>query len=488
MLHIALLFFIGILLGLANLKSTFLILTPLVTPSFLLLTFSSHQKISFSKRFIMGWVFGLGYFLVSLYWIPNALLVEANQFSWLVPFAFLGIPAICALLMGASWIIIPWMHTQGVLRVGLFCLSWLLMECMLYLPFGGFPWSLIGYVWHRSLPMAQIAHPFTIHGLSLLTLIWGSFYYLLIEKRTKLARFSLISTLILSFLGCYLWGMKRLSEPNKIKDLPSLRMIQPNIPQKNKWHPAFQKRNLRKILKLSYASGSDSQTLIIWPEAALTYNMTPSLLRYITKYLNAEQFLITGVLETAPSFKDSFNVYNSLIVLNNRGHIIEKYRKHHRVPFGEYIPASSLLNKIFPHSLRTIAGGRTQTLRGKKPQTIQVSSDIQFSPQICFETLFGSLVSSKPEKPLWILNLTNDAWFGRSTGPYQHLQISRFRAIQANLPVVRAASTGISAVIDNHGRIIKSLPYGQAGVIDVHKKDQIRRSGQEIWSSLTGRL
>ncbi|MAP24716.1 MAG: apolipoprotein N-acyltransferase [Rickettsiales bacterium] len=488
MFHAFLLFIIGVLLGLANLKPTFFILTPLITPSLALLTFPDSSSSKLFKRLKLGWSFAFGYFLISLYWIPRCLLVNADQFLWLIPLTFFGIPAICALFMGASWALIPWMRFSGVLRVFLFALSWALMEAFLYLPVGGFPWSLLGYVWHRSLPIAQIAYPLTIHGLSFLTILWGSSYYIWCSKRSKTGAISshlspilIILVLFLSFLGAYFWGLSRLAKPTKMHDVPSLRIVQPNIPQKIKWHPDYQQINLKKILRLTYAPGYNSVDLIIWPEAALTYRLTPSLLQFITKPLSAQQYLITGILNDIKD--DPLNVHNMLIALNNEGTIIDQYRKHHLVPFGEYVPASDFLSRYLSINLQTLAGGAIQTLSGSKPETITLGPMINFSPQICFETLFSNLVASNPSKPKWILNLTNDAWFGRSTGPHQHVQISRFRAIQSNLPLVRAASTGISAIIDNHGQIIQSLDSHVTGVIDYKK-----RPDPKIRSSLTGRL
>ena len=221
-------------------------------------------------------------------------------------------------------------------------------------------------------------------------------------------------------------------------------------------------------MRLTYAPGYSSVDLIIWPEAALTYRLTSSLLKFITKPLSAQQYLITGILNDIKD--DPLNVHNMLIAINNQGVIVDQYRKYHLVPFGEYVPASNFLNSLLSINPQTLTGGAVQTLPGPKSETITLAPNIKFSPQICFETLFSKLVSSNPTKPKWILNLTNDAWFGRSTGPHQHLQISRFRAIQSNLPLVRAASTGISAIIDNHGGIVQSLSSHVTGVIDYKKK------------------
>jgi apolipoprotein N-acyltransferase len=264
--------------------------------------------------------------------------------------------------------------------------------------------------------------------------------------------------LLVSLLTIGHYRIKKTS--SKLEILPTLRIVQPNIAQEKKWAPSHQRKNLHTLLSLSYQNQPQSLQLFIWPESALTLPPTDRVLKYITSPLKKGQYLITGSI-----IEKSSHIYNGLIILDHLGTIIAHYDKHHLVPFGEYIPFHTLLNKLSPYQLKSITHIKTKS--GDKPKTISLPGISSFSPQICFESLFNSLIAYKPKKPQWILNLSNDAWFGDSAGPQQHLSIARFRAIEANLPLVRATSTGVSALIDAHGRIIKKCDYNQKGILDI---------------------
>lgn len=453
-----LLFLLGSLLGLCQwsypvLKSLIFLTLPA------LFFFTPKTPLSLKARFWEGWILTLGYFSIALYWIPNALYVHYETFYWAIPFAFFGIPAACAFVFAVSALLFPWQKYEGIMRILVFSAFWMAGEGLLNVPFGGFPWALLGYTWITPLSIAQISNYISVYGLSFLTLIFGSCFYALKCLKTRQKRVFL--ALFYAFLGCFLLvlGHFSLKKPSKLEAIPPLRLIQPNIPQEKKWAYAHQHKNLHTLVRLSYEPALTKAQLVIWPESALTFSPSERLFKYITSPLTHGQYLITGLLADE---KDS--TYNGLVVFNHDGTRVQHYHKHHLVPFGEYIPFYQTLMRLLPFEIHALT--HIKTTPGSGPKTLSLPGIEPFSPQICFESLFASSVSSGSPKPQWILNLTNDAWFGNSQGPKQHLTITRFRAIQAGMPLVRAASTGISAIIDAQGRIVKKLEYGIPGVIE----------------------
>jgi apolipoprotein N-acyltransferase len=244
---------------------------------------------------------------------------------------------------------------------------------------------------------------------------------------------------------------------------PVLRLVQGNVAQHHKWQPELRAQWFRRHLDLS-AQGADGVQAVIWPESATPYaiDQEPEVRRLIGQVVPPGGLLLTGGerfdFDSAPA-----RAWNSLFVLDPGGTVVTRYDKRDLVPFGEFLPARGLLGRL---GLQKVTGGSVDFQPGPGRQTIALPGLPPFSPLICYEAIFPGGVVEPGARPAWLLNVTNDAWFGRSSGPYQHLAMARLRAVEEGLPLVRAANTGISAVVDPWGRIAARLDLGVTGVLD----------------------
>jgi len=250
--------------------------------------------------------------------------------------------------------------------------------------------------------------------------------------------------------------------PDNLPMVPgvTLRLVQPNIEQREKWRPELRARHFARHLRLSEGAAAAGITHVIWPEAATPFLLTesPEALRQIGAVTPAGGATILGT----PRRRAADGLYgNAVVTVSHRGKIGEIYDKHQLVPFGEYIPFENWL------PLERLAAGRGSFAPGAGPRSVAVPGAPPFSPLVCYEAIFPRKVAASDNRPGWLLNVTNDAWFGKSDGPFQHLSIARLRSIEEGLPMVRVANTGVSAAIDPYGRIIDRLGLGETGVLDI---------------------
>jgi apolipoprotein N-acyltransferase len=473
--------FLGTLTGLALFPlSGAQVLLLLTIPRLVYLLDNPVHWTFFLKRI---WAFGFGFFCVTLYWICHALLVELEVFWWLIPFCFLGIPAFLALFMAfislwfLGWAYIApskilrfiflqfgYANSRSVSRLIMVAIWWVSGEYFLADFCTGFPWSLIGYTWSPVLIVAQTASIGSVYTLSFLTLCIAGVPYLY---------FSLVPSRFMSFYlklavfiiaGVLIFGGARLL--NKTTYTPiMLRLVHPSIPQSPDWKLEEQISNLDKLLRLSQV-GAKRPDVVIWPEAALGFYLEGNALRLrLGQAIPSGSHLILGAVKRD---KDNKKNWNSLYVLNHHGQTEATYDKHHLVPFGEYVPLRSWLEKFLPKDkIRKITSGILDFSEGRGPETLCVAGLPSFSPVICYEAIFPGQVNVPHPQAQWLLHLTNDAWFGTSVGPYQHFQISRMRAIEEGMPLVRVANSGISAVIDPYGRVLKKMDVEEIGTIEM---------------------
>lgn len=246
----------------------------------------------------------------------------------------------------------------------------------------------------------------------------------------------------------------------KIPPAPLLRIVQPNVAQAEKWRPENRERELHKLLDLSRRDGFDKIAAVIWPETAVPFVVQPELpaLPALAQAVPRGGYLLAGAARAEQRVQDG--VWNSLLAIDGAGAVVAHYDKVHLVPFGEYIP--------FHKELAPLSGliGRGSFEVGASFATLALSGLPSFSPLICYEAIFPAAVTGPGARPQWLLNVTNDAWFGLSSGPYQHLTSARLRAVEEGLPMVRAANTGVSAVIDAYGRVLAALDMEREGIID----------------------
>lgn len=417
------------------------------------------------SAFTDGWLFGAGYFVAGLYWVSGALLVDAARFAWLIPFAVLGLSFGFAVFAGAAALLAhllrpPRAFPGGMSRVCVLAAAWTFMEWMRGWMFTGFPWNLVGAVWVEELPVLQMAAWVGVYGLSLLTVYSaGAFSVLAVGGRY---RWQAACSGVGLMAALAVIGAVRLdTAPSGQTEGVRLRIVQPNISQRDKIRSDLQFDAFSKLAIMS--EGGEGVTHVIWPEAATPMPMlrNPSNLSLIRRAVPMDGVLVTGTVRFRRDARGRVNgAWNSVVGIDGEGRVVGVYDKHHLVPFGEYMPLRSILpvSRVVPGLLDFSAGPgpRTLTLPGLPP----------FSPLICYEVIFPGAVVADGPRPAWLLNVTNDGWFGMSSGPYQHFASARMRAVEEGLPLVRAANTGISGVVDPYGRVLHRLGLGERGVVD----------------------
>lgn len=439
----------------------------------------------------IGWWFGFGYFLCGLYWIGFAFMVEAEKFAFLMPFAVLALPAGLAIFVAAPVMLARLVWPRGYARIVVLAMCWALAEWLRGHVLTGFPWNLIGESLTSSLSLMQWAAFVGPYGLSVITLLIVA-APAAFDPREEIRHdedytdwaahwrnWAVFVTALAALFMLWIGGTARLAmalpEPEAGPDTVHLRLVQPNVAQTLKWKPESRMAVLGEFLRLSAKptaaapEGLTSRTIVIWPESALAIFLArePFVLSAISRILPEGALLMTGSVrgEPAPDAPEDRlqYFYNSLYVVNDEGQIIATYDKSHLVPFGEYLPYHRWLEKIGLRKLTQLQGSFDE---GPGPRTLSLPDMPSVSPLICYEIIFPGAVVSAERRPAWIANVTNDAWFGTSSGPYQHLSQARLRAVEQGLPVARAANTGISAVIDAYGRIVGEQPLNTEGVVD----------------------
>lgn len=416
-----------------------------------------------------GWWLGFGYFVAGLWWLGSALLVEADQFAWALPLAVLGIPAGLALFTALGFALARLLWSPGsaricALAVGLGGAEWLRGRVLT-----GFPWNDFGMAFASAPITAQAAAVVGLHGLDLAAILILAAPATIVDEpdrrgvRTPAMIFAgLLLAVILAF------GTARLafSETAFVPGV-KLRLMQPNLPQDAKFRPENGEAILRRYLALSDQAtgpthmGVTDATHVIWPESAFPFILSrePSALAAIARAMQGA-VLITGAARVEEE-RGRSKIFNAIEVVQG-DQIVGFYDKMHLVPFGEYLPLAALLR---PLGVEQLVPGVWDV--GAGPRRLSAPGLPPIAPLICYEAIFpGAAVEAGASRPQWLLNVTNDGWFGRTSGPYQHFAQARLRAIEEGLPLVRAANTGISAIVDPYGRILQQLPLGVEGVLD----------------------
>lgn len=397
---------------------------------------------------LYGFIFSYGHFLAGTYWVGNSVLVY--NLWYVLPLIWLIFPSFLALFQAIGIWGVCRTTNKPLTRVILMAAIWSLMEYIKgTFVLGGFPWNLSGYVW--GIDILQITSYIGIYGLTFLTtLLFMSF-----ASRSPLFIFTCTAT----FIGFFIYGETRLKYNQTYLTGINIRLIQGSIPQNHKWMKEHFYDNFNRHMALSTFEQERPLTLVIWPEASIPCFIAdyPTVLEALTQGAPDKGYIIVG----GPRH-DSTNqhkIYTSTFILNKRGEIVDSYDKSHLVPFGEYMPFRGIL------PLSKLTPGDQDYSPGEGLKTIQLPGIPPFTPLICFEAIFPGNVTGQ-QRPDWLLNQTNDAWYGHSTGPYQHLHNVRVRAIEEGLPLIRSANNGISAVIDPYGRILSQLELDKVGFID----------------------
>ncbi|MBN8827727.1 MAG: apolipoprotein N-acyltransferase [Sphingobacteriia bacterium] len=436
-------------------------------PLFLLYTYSIRFESNLKKLFLSNLLMFLGHFMGGCYWICISLTIDLKSHFWLIPFALTLLPAYLALYPTLTAVLSKRFQPSYVaFTIGFACV-WTLMEVLREFIITGFPWNALGYVWANNIYFSQIASITGIYGLSFITIV---IFTLITISITEFKLLPLIISIVI-FIGNISFGYNRLkTEEVKYLDTKVL-VVQANISQQLKWKADEKMNNVIKHLKLSrMASKGD---VIIWPESAFGYlvSLQDRFASNISGVIPENGFLITGALRFhQENEKDDLKLWNSLIVISNDGYVFDYYDKRHLVPFAEYIPLSKYIN------LTKITDGQIDFLEGEPTRTlVSLDKGRKFIPLICYESIFPHQNFERINQANFIVMITNDGWFGNSSGPYQHFYMSRIRAIEAGKPLIRAANTGISAVIDGYGRILKQTKLNTEDVIYTNIPQEISK-------------
>ncbi|MDD3668968.1 MAG: apolipoprotein N-acyltransferase [Alphaproteobacteria bacterium] len=406
---------------------------------------------AFKKAFCAGFWFGFGMGAVSLSWLSHALMIDGGRFGWLIPFALGGM----GLVFGAFWGVpagLAVYFPAGFRRLAAWTALIVGFEWVRSWIFTGFPWNLMGTAWARYPELIQSAALWGVYGVSFCVVFLHALPGL--WPRRKPILHALAGIMLLYGAGAW-----RLYDARGDVVLGvHLRIVQPNIPQTLKWDKESGEKHYARLLALSRDNNAGI-THVVWPESAVQFFVNTDEAQRLRMMSAVRQggTLITGGMRADMATRQ---VANSIFILDDMADIVGFYDKSHLVPFGEYTPMRGILpfDKIVPFETDFVEGNGIATLHVPKAPPV--------SPLVCYEIIFPGRVARKNPRPGWIVNVTNDGWYGVSAGPHQHLAAARMRAVEEGLPVVRAANTGISAVIDPHGRIVARLELDTAGVLD----------------------
>ena len=437
---------------------------PLLIPAFSGLVWLIEGSKRLRQAFAAGWWFGLGYFVAGLYWLAYAFLVEPEQFGWLAPIAVLGLAALLAMFTGATTLLARAAGVRGIGTVFVVAACWTALEWVRSWVLTGFPWNMIGTAWVFSDSMVQVTSLIGTLGLSLMTVLAAAMPATLADPETKIRRsLASVAAAGVAMAMVYAGGSIRLSEAGAVETVDGvhLRLIQPNISQRLKFQRDLRDVHLEDHLRLGSARADPAPTHIIWGETAATFFIADDAPRRerVAAFTPAGGLTIIGTLRRPPEGQE-FRVWNSLIALDSSAAVVAHYDKTHLVPFGEYVPFRDFIG------ISKLTAGTTDFSRGSGRVTLNLPGLPPASPLICYEVIFPGNVTEPGGRPQWLLNLTNDAWYGLSAGPYQHFAAARLRAVEEGLPLVRVANTGISAIVDPYGRTTRLLGLGERGFVD----------------------
>ncbi len=443
----------------------------------LLIDASKSAKRPLLDAALLGWLFGLGMCLPSYTWIANPFYVEAEKYAFLAPVAVIGMAAGMALFIAFSVTLAARFWTNNWSRVLVLAAAWSAGELLRGYILTGFPWNLIVYAWADGLAVVQGASILGPYGLGLVLVALCALPAIAFRPRADgrpippairlvdRVPARVLMACIGGFLLVYGFGAVRLAlaTPDAEANPTVVRLINPNVEQRLKFLPNGETRLFEQALGLGQTPADSSVDLIVWPEATTSFDLSASALaqQYIGDMLGEHQLLLAGSSRVAfdPSAGRLF--HNSLQVYDTTGALTHIYDKSHLVPFGEYVPIKWFFNTIGFEQLTRARGALTP---GGGLDTVQPDGAPSFSPLICYEAIFpGHVVGG--ERPDFLLNVSDDSWFGKAWGPRQHFVSARMRTVEEGLPMVRSANQGVSAVIDPYGRIVRHLdPYKEGAI------------------------
>ncbi|WP_245396447.1 apolipoprotein N-acyltransferase [Jiella sonneratiae] len=436
--------------------------------------------------FLVGWLFGFGYFVAGLWWLGSAMLVNAAAFAVFIPFAVLGLPAILAVYYGLATMLARRFWPDSAFRILVLAAAFALMEWLRSFVLTGFPWNEIGVLAAPTPLLMQVVSLIGVHGLTLAAVIVFAAPAVIGDRHGRMPVLAIAGLLVAADLG---YGYHRLAtHPTTFVDGVELSVVQANIAQSDKFDEEAAQRIFSRQIAVTekgrearakpaasespasakvVAVEPQGRTLIVWPESSLPFVLTerPEAVARLADMIQPGETLIAGAPRVEPTASGGERLYNSVLVVDDNGEIVDARDKVHLVPFGEFLPLERYLSRLGIMNLSEMPGGFSA---GTERSAVELAGAPAFLPLICYEAIFPADIAASlgGARPGFIVNDTNDGWFGETPGPYQHLRLAELSAVAVGLPLVRAANTGISVVTDPFGREIDALALGATGTIE----------------------
>ena len=443
---------------------------------FLILTVKEKTQSTYRKKksnryfFYLGCSFGFGFFLFGNYWISISL-THDEMFKGLIPFAVILIPLFLSLFFGLTILVAGTFAEKKISFVLLFSLIFSIFEFLRGNLLTGFPWNLISYTWSSYIEIIQILSLVGVYSLSLFSITFFCIPFLFLQK--KIIKKNVIFTLffLVIFIANYSYGISKLNNNEyRFDEKVNIKIISPNFSIKD-YNIQSEEFQIKRLIKISDPH-KEEKTLFIWPEGIFYQSYLKDIKKYQSLFeekFSENHLIILGI----NNFTDTNNTnnqkyFNSLVVLNNKLEILFSYDKVNLVPFGEFLPFENFLSKL---GLKKITSGYSSFSAGAKRTIINLGNKFNeksILPLICYEIIYSGEIKKKNEFPDLIVNISEDAWFGRSIGPHQHFTKAIYRSIEEGVFVARSANRGISAFINPNGKVLKSLNTGESGNIHLN--------------------
>jgi apolipoprotein N-acyltransferase len=444
---------------------------------------TADERRPLRSAFWRGWLAAFAFFLISCWWVAEAFMVDARGQGWMAPFAVALLPSGMGLFWGSAMAAYRAIRPRGWSRILVFASLFTVAEWLRGHVLTGFPWNLPGETWPAGDAVSQAAALVGAYGLTWLTVAGAAAFAPLLahagDLRAAWRHWAPPAAVALLGLGAvWTWGSLRLAHPLPADPhAPLVRVVQADVRQETKYSGDSVRSIFQRYLALTAQPGPQAPDIVVWSEGAIPVSANELLepggggAEAIRASLHTGETLLFGAYRYTGD-PDRPTYYNSLIAARATPTGLQTtgvYDKHRLVPFGEYLPAEPLLTAI---GFKSLAHLGDSYAAGPSPRPISPAGTPEVQPLICYESLFPDLVrkavGAGPARPRWIVNVSNDSWFGVTSGPIQHLNQASYRAIEEGLPIVRATPTGVSAVIDAYGRIADGdrLGFGRMAVID----------------------
>jgi len=486
-------FFLGAItsFGFAPYNLTIINFFTFSTLLFLILVVKKKTEMKYRKKknkryfFYLGCAFGFGFFLLGNYWIAISL-THDEMFKDLIPFSLILIPLFLSLFFGLAIFVAGTFAKKNIYFILIFSAVFSIFEFIRGNILTGFPWNLISYTWSWSLESIQILSLMGAYTLSLISITFFCIPFLFFQKKINKNNIIFLSFFILCFTGNYLYGKSQINDQNyKFDEEVKVKVISPNFSLKD-YNNRSEISQIKRLIKISDPQ-KDIKTLFVWPEGIFYESRLQDIQKY--KNLFKEKFstnhlIVLGINNLVKL--DNKKYFNSLAVLNNQLEVLSLYNKINLVPFGEFLPFEKTLSKF---GLKKITAGYNSFSSGDERKVINLGTNFNeksILPLICYEIIYPSKIKTNKQFPDLVINISEDAWFGKSIGPYQHFTKAIYRSVEEGIFIARSANKGISAFINPNGKIIKSLNTGESGNIELnfpnfYKKTLFANYGNKIF-------